>query len=48
MEEPGLRLRACLASEPERLLAVHLGETFHVPLETRFNGPLQPDLRQVG
>lgn len=48
MDEPGLRLRACLTSEPERLLAVHLGETFHVPLATRFNGPLQPDLRRVG
>ncbi len=32
MEEPAMRLRAALAKEPERLLAVSVGETFRVPL----------------
>lgn len=31
MHEPAERLRAALASEPERLLAVSVGETFRVP-----------------
>ncbi len=48
MEEPARRLRACLANEPERLLAVHHGEAFHVPLDSRARGPLQPELREVG
>jgi L-ascorbate metabolism protein UlaG (beta-lactamase superfamily) len=48
MDEPAARLRSCLSEEPARLLAVHLGETFHVPLDARFRGPLQPGIRQVG
>ncbi len=32
MDEPARRLRAALAHEPERLLAVSVGETFRVPL----------------
>ena len=32
MGEPAARLRAALASEPERLLAVSVGETFRVPV----------------
>lgn len=32
MGEPAARLRAALAAEPERLLAVSVGETFRVPL----------------
>ncbi|MEO5959771.1 MAG: MBL fold metallo-hydrolase, partial [Opitutaceae bacterium] len=31
MDEPAARLRAALAKEPERLLAVSVGETFRVP-----------------
>ncbi len=34
MTEPAMRLRATLASQPERLLAVHVGETFRVPTPT--------------
>jgi len=33
MDEPATRLRAALVKEPERLLAVSVGETFHVPLD---------------
>lgn len=33
MHEPAERLRAALAQEPHRLLAVSVGETFRVPLE---------------
>jgi hypothetical protein len=33
MDEPAARLRAALANEPERLLAVSVGETFRVPLK---------------
>lgn len=32
MDEPGRRIRAAFAHEPERLLAVNVGETFQVPL----------------
>jgi hypothetical protein len=32
MHEPADRLREALAREPERLLAVSVGETFRVPL----------------
>jgi L-ascorbate metabolism protein UlaG (beta-lactamase superfamily) len=32
MDEPAARLRAALAQNPERLLAVSVGETFRVPL----------------
>jgi L-ascorbate metabolism protein UlaG (beta-lactamase superfamily) len=32
MEEPAARIRAAWAEEPERLLAVRVGETFRVPL----------------
>ena len=32
MDEPATRIRAAYAHEPERLLAVNAGETFHVPL----------------
>jgi L-ascorbate metabolism protein UlaG (beta-lactamase superfamily) len=35
MDEPAARLRAAFAHEPERLLAVRVGETFRVPLEER-------------
>jgi L-ascorbate metabolism protein UlaG (beta-lactamase superfamily) len=41
MEEPAIRLRAAFANEPERLLAVHTGETFHVPLDASLRGPLR-------
>lgn len=33
MEEPAARLRAAFAHQPERLLAVRVGETFRVPLK---------------
>ncbi len=33
MDEPAARLRAAFADEPNRLLAVRVGETFRVPLE---------------
>jgi L-ascorbate metabolism protein UlaG (beta-lactamase superfamily) len=33
MDEPGLRVRAAFASEPHRLLAVDVGETWRVPLQ---------------
>jgi L-ascorbate metabolism protein UlaG (beta-lactamase superfamily) len=33
IDEPAARLRAALANEPERLLAVSVGETFRVPLK---------------
>ena len=33
MDEPAARLRAALADEPERLLAVSVGETFRVPIK---------------
>jgi L-ascorbate metabolism protein UlaG (beta-lactamase superfamily) len=33
MDEPATRLRAAFAREPERLLAVNVGETFRVPLK---------------
>jgi L-ascorbate metabolism protein UlaG (beta-lactamase superfamily) len=32
MDEPAARVRAAFAAEPHRLLAVSVGETFHVPL----------------
>ena len=32
MGEPAARIRAAFAAEPERLLAVNVGETFRVPL----------------
>ncbi|PTY08865.1 hypothetical protein DB347_04655 [Opitutaceae bacterium EW11] len=32
MDEPAARIRAAFATEPERLLAVNVGETFRVPL----------------
>jgi L-ascorbate metabolism protein UlaG (beta-lactamase superfamily) len=32
MDEPAARIRAAFAREPGRLLAVNVGETFHVPL----------------
>jgi len=32
MDEPAARIRAAFADEPERLLAVRIGETFEVPL----------------
>jgi L-ascorbate metabolism protein UlaG (beta-lactamase superfamily) len=34
MTEPAARIRAALKAQPERLLAVHTGETFRVPLES--------------
>ena len=34
MDEPAARLRAAFAHEPERLLAVSVGETFRVPLHS--------------
>ena len=33
MHEPAERLRKALAHEPERLLAVSVGETFRLPLK---------------
>lgn len=38
LHEPAARLRAAIAQQPERLLAVRVGETFRVPLDTRFAG----------
>ena len=38
MDEPARRLQARFAREPHRLLALHVGETFHVPLESRTAG----------
>jgi len=35
MDEPAARIRAAFADEPERLLAVSVGETFRVPLRER-------------
>lgn len=35
MDEPGRRIRAAFSREPERLLAVHVGETFRVPPRSR-------------
>jgi L-ascorbate metabolism protein UlaG (beta-lactamase superfamily) len=35
MNEPGLRIREAFAREPQRLLAVNVGETFRVPLLPR-------------
>jgi L-ascorbate metabolism protein UlaG (beta-lactamase superfamily) len=35
MDEPAARLRAAFADEPQRLLAVRVGETFRVPLGER-------------
>jgi len=32
MEEPAARIRAAFAGEPHKLLSVHVGETFRVPL----------------
>jgi hypothetical protein len=32
MDEPAARLRAALGGKPPHLLAVSIGETFHVPL----------------
>lgn len=31
MDEPSRRVQACFADDPERLLALHVGETFRVP-----------------
>lgn len=36
--EPAARLRAAIADQPERLLATHVGQTFHVPLDASFIG----------
>ena len=33
MDEPATRLRAAFATEPDRLLAMSVGETFRVPLD---------------
>jgi L-ascorbate metabolism protein UlaG (beta-lactamase superfamily) len=38
LEEPAARLRAATITQPERLLAVRVGETFRVPLDTHFSG----------
>lgn len=38
LHEPAARLRAAVADQPERLLAVRVGETFQVPLDTHFDG----------
>jgi len=35
MDEPAARLRAAFADEPHRLLAVSVGETFRVPLQSQ-------------
>jgi len=35
MDEPAARIRAAFKDEPERLLAVNVGETFRVPLRRR-------------
>jgi L-ascorbate metabolism protein UlaG (beta-lactamase superfamily) len=35
MDEPARRLQALFAREPHRLLAINVGETFHVPLQDR-------------
>lgn len=38
VEEPAERLRAAIPDQPERLLAVRVGETFRVPLDTSLRG----------
>lgn len=38
LAEPAARLRAAIADQPERLLATHVGQTFHVPLDDSFIG----------
>lgn len=38
IDEPAARLRSAMADQPERLLAVRVGETFRVPLEASFEG----------
>jgi L-ascorbate metabolism protein UlaG (beta-lactamase superfamily) len=43
MDEPARRVRAAFASEPQRLLAMHVGETFHVRRRPHF--PITRDLR---
>lgn len=47
MDEPAERLRAALAHEPERLLAVHVGETFRVPLDLSFREPIVRPTRRA-
>ncbi|HVU34745.1 MAG TPA: MBL fold metallo-hydrolase [Opitutaceae bacterium] len=39
MTEPAIRLRKAFRDAPERLLAVRVGETFHVPLEHDHSAP---------
>lgn len=41
MDEPGRRIRAAFAHQPERLLAVRVGETFQVPSDTAMTGLIQ-------
>ncbi len=45
MDEPAARLRAALAHQPERLLAVRTGETFNVPGERVFTEPIHWPVR---
>jgi L-ascorbate metabolism protein UlaG (beta-lactamase superfamily) len=47
MDEPARRLRAALAHVPERLLAVHVGETFSVPPAREMPGALRPAQRRA-
>lgn len=47
LHEPAARLRAALADQPERLLAVRVGETFRVPLDVRFDGPMARQIRDA-
>jgi L-ascorbate metabolism protein UlaG (beta-lactamase superfamily) len=48
MSEPAERIRAAFADEPERLLAVRVGATFRVPLDsTLIRGPIRPMRRHA-
>ena len=48
MDEPAARLRHAMAEQPERLLAVSVGETFRVPLDASFAGmPMNRRLRHA-
>lgn len=47
MDEPARRLRASFAHQPERLLAVRVGETFEVPAESALRGEIRPSARSA-
>jgi L-ascorbate metabolism protein UlaG (beta-lactamase superfamily) len=47
MDEPAARIRAAFADEPQRLLAVNVGETFRVPTREKNGSPAQPSSRHA-